>query len=115
MSIAVDARRAFVLVAEAEGVFRESRRRASQPAPCGVAADVPVNGDPKPPTPLTVTSSAAAQVGPGTVWFVPAPSATQTPRSLNVHTVVEISCTGPPLEYGSMAPAPCASSAASDV
>ena len=54
--------------AVAESVVRTSaavsagstpRSRAAMPAPCGDAAEVPKNGEPKPPTPVTVTPSMA--------------------------------------------------------
>ena len=114
MSSAVDASRFAVVAVAAFGLFSSSRTRASQPAACGAAAEVPVKGEPKPPTPLTETLSAAAQVGAPTVWLAPA---TPPPRQIGAppaHCVVVRIWTGPPLEYGSIAAAFCASSAAED-
>ena len=101
------------------GAFVSSRSSASHAAACGAAADVPVNGEPKPPTPLTSTLSAADHVGASEVSVVPA-TPTHGPAPPPGHCVVMRSCTGPPLEYGSSAPIPapftfCASTAAAEV
>ena len=116
MSSAVAARRALVVAGAAAGWLSSSRSSASQPAACGVAADVPANGEPKPPTPVTLTLSAAAQSGAPAVWLsVPATPVPHGPAAPPGHCVVVSSWTGPPAENGSSAPAACALSAASQV
>ena len=63
----------FVVAGAAAGWLSSSRSSASQPAACGAAADVPPNGEPNPPTPVTLTLSAAPQSGAPRVWLsVPA-------------------------------------------
>ena len=93
---------------------RASRTRASQAAAWGAATDVPPKGDPKPPTPVTCTLSAAPQVGPWVLVRPPPAAPTHGGGSPAVQTVVEPSCTGPPPLKPSMPP-PTASMAADEV
>ena len=105
MSIAVLASRLFTGPTGDAGAPILSRTRASHPAAWGAEADVPENGDPKPPTPLTTTRSAAAHVGPGEVVKPGPATPVHGPEAAAGQIVVEPSWTGPPLLNPSIAPA----------
>src|SRR4051794_26384396 len=102
MSVAVAISRALVEVADAPGEdCAELRSRASQPAAPGAAAEVPLNGEPKPPTPLTLTLSPAAHCTAWKVWLaapacagLPAVHGPATPLP-PPHCVVVSSVAGP--------------------